>query len=98
MAKARILETRKAKKDLAKAPEQIVRSYEIWASLVEVHGSQVLREFSGYNHEKLGGEWSGYYSSRLNKKWRVIYSIEKDGSVEIVSIQRVTPHDYRRKK
>ena len=75
---------------------QIVRAYEIWANLVELHGFHILRSFSGYHDEKLSGEWSGYRSSRLSKQWRVIYSVNKKKELEIVSVERITPHDYRR--
>lgn len=88
----------KGKKDHAKAPQRIVRAYEIWANLIEAHGTRILKNFSGYNDERLSGEWSGYRSSRLNKQWRVIYGVNRDKELEIVSVERVTPHDYRRKK
>lgn len=71
--KAEISESKKSQKDLDKAPVEIVKSYEVWARLVEEHGLAILREFKGYHDEKLRGEWAGYRSSRLNKSWRVIY-------------------------
>lgn len=94
--KARILESKRAQKGLAKAPSEIVRAYEIWARLVEDHGSGILWEFKGYHNEKLSGVWEGHLSCRLNRKWRVIYSVDKQGHIEIVTVERVTPHDYRR--
>ncbi|MGE4133389.1 MAG: type II toxin-antitoxin system mRNA interferase toxin, RelE/StbE family [Bdellovibrionales bacterium] len=92
-----ITESRQANKDLEKAPNQIIRAYEIWARLVEEHGVLILRSFKGYHDEALKGEWQGYRSSRLNLKWRVIYKATTTGSVQVVSVERVTPHDYRRK-
>lgn len=96
--KACIVESRQAQKGLGNAPGEIVRAYEIWARLVEEHGSEILREFKGYHDEKLSGEWAGYRSSRLNRKWRVIYRSDKSGQIEAVTVDRVTPHDYRRKR
>lgn len=90
-----INESKGAQKELAKAPREVVSSYEIWARLIEEHGLAVLREFKGYHDEKLQGEWLGYRSSRLNRKWRVIYQADTPGKIQIVSVVRVTPHDYR---
>lgn len=93
--KIKILELRSAAKDLDKAPKEVVRSYEIWARLVETHGMMILRDFKGYHDEKLAGNLESYRSSRLNRKWRVIYQIKYDGAHEVVEVRRVTPHDYR---
>jgi len=79
------------------APGEIVRAYEIWARLIEEHGSRILFEFKGYHDEKLNGKWAGYRSSRLNRKWRVIYRSTKGKQFEIVNVERVTAHDYRRR-
>ncbi|NJL24419.1 MAG: type II toxin-antitoxin system mRNA interferase toxin, RelE/StbE family [Calothrix sp. SM1_5_4] len=92
-----ITESRQANKDLDKAPTQIIRAYEIWARLVEEHGVAILRDFKGYHDEALKGEWQGYRSSRLNLKWRVIYRVTTSGEIHVVNVERVTPHDYRRK-
>ena len=96
--KIRISESRKAEKDLLKAPIEILRAYEIWTSLIEVHGSQILRNFPGYRDEKLKGDWASFRSSRLSKQWRVIYSRNKLNELEVICVERVTAHDYRRKK
>lgn len=93
---SRIVESKQAEKGLAKAPVEIRKSYEVWARLVEEHGTNILREFKGYHDEKLHGEWEGFRSSRLNRQWRVIYKTRRDGTLEIVTVERITPHDYRR--
>ena len=97
MKQAKISESKKAEKDLDKAPKEILRSYETWARLIESHGTSVLRKFPGYHDEMLKGEWLGFRSSRLNLQWRVIYQVSRSGEIEIVSVARVTAHDYRRK-
>ena len=54
-----------------------------------------LKLIKGFHDESLSGDWKGYRSSRLNIQYRVIYQINKD---EIyVNVEKVTPHDYRRK-
>ncbi len=91
-----IRELRHAAKDLDKAPKDIVRSYEIWARLVETHGIEILRDYKGYHDEKLIGNFKGCRSSRLNRKWRVIYEIKNNESLVIIEVVSVTPHDYRK--
>lgn len=93
----KINESKQAQKDLDKAPKEILRSYETWARMIESHGATVLRKFPGYHDEMLRGDWQGHRSSRLSLKWRVIYQISHNGEVEIVSVVRVSAHDYRRK-
>ena len=95
--KAEIVESKSAQKELAKAPKEILVSYEIWARLVEEHGTSILREFKGYHDEKLHGHWAKFRSSRLNLKWRVIYQVDRGGKIEVVNVSRITPHDYRSK-
>ena len=95
--KAEIVESKSAQKELAKAPKEILVSYEIWARLVEEHGTSILREFKGYQDEKLHGQWAKFRSSRLNLKWRVIYQVDRGGKIEVVNVSRITPHDYRSK-
>lgn len=96
--KARIVESGKAQKDLNRTPSEVLRAYEIWARLIEEHGAGVLTVFKGYRDEKLRGEWIGYRSSRLNRKWRVIYTSNRQGQIEVVRVERVVPHEYRRKR
>ena len=86
MADTELLESRKARKDLDKAPKEIVRSYVIWIRLVEQLGTKALRNYPGYNDEKLKGDWEGYRSCRLNKQWRVIYGVGQDGEIEVVTV------------
>lgn len=90
-------ESLQIKKDLSKAPKQIIKSYLIWCKLVEEHGLAIFKKFKGYHDEKLYGVWNAYRSSRLNKKWRVIYKVSAFDEITIVRVEKVTPHDYRRK-
>ncbi len=94
---AKLHESKKAQKALNFAPKEILLSYEVWARLVESHGHIALKRFPGYKDEALKGQWSGYRSSRLNLKWRVIYYINHQSELEIINVEHVTAHDYRRK-
>lgn len=93
--KALLVETNRACRDLERAPAQVLVSYEVWARLIEEHGAGILRSFGGYHDEKLSGRLSTFRSSRLNRKWRVIYRSDSDKRLEVITIERVTAHDYR---
>ena len=87
-----IREHHKLDKVIAKLPLQVVKKYELWKNIVFRHGPDKLREFPGFNDEKLKGEFKGQRSSRFNIQYRVIYSIEKE--VVSVYVIDITPHKY----
>jgi len=87
-----IQEHRGISKVCRKLPEQVLRKYELWKSIVEWHGPRKLREFPGFGDEKLRGERSDERSSRLNLQYRVIYSI--DGKTQTVYVLEITAHKY----
>jgi len=90
-----IYEHRKAVKQLAFLPIDILKRYEKWKDIVSISGPDGLREIAGFRDEALRGEWKGHRSSRLNIQYRVIYKVEKD--LVLVQVVNVSPHDYRRK-
>lgn len=90
-----VLEHRKVEKNLAAAPAEVQKRYEKWKDIVMLSGPQGLRLITGFHDEALAGEWRGYRSSRLNAQYRVIYAVDKERV--LVRVERVTPHDYRRK-
>jgi plasmid maintenance system killer protein len=87
-----IREQHKLDEVVEKLPLQVVKRYELWKSIVFRHGPDKLREFPGFNDEKLKGEHEGKRSSRLNIQYRVIYSVEKK-NISIYVIE-ITPHKY----
>ncbi len=76
----------------SKLPLNVVKKYELWKNLVFRHGPDKLREFPGFNDEKLKGERRGQRSSRLSLQYRVIYKVEKD--IVTVFVLEITPHEY----
>ena len=88
----RIREHRNISKVCGKLPASIVRKYELWKNIVARHGPEKLREFPGFNDEKLRGERDGQRSSRLNLRYRVIYSVDRE--LVSVDVVEVTPHKY----
>lgn len=90
-----IFEHRRVAKQLASAPEEVLKRYEKWKDIVVLSGPQGLRQIKGFHDEALGGEWKGYRSSRLGIKYRVLYKVEA-GTIAVYVFE-VTPHDYRKK-
>ncbi|MEA1989992.1 MAG: type II toxin-antitoxin system mRNA interferase toxin, RelE/StbE family [Pseudomonadota bacterium] len=90
-----IYEHRKAVKQLASLPIDVLKRYEKWKDIILISGPYGLKKIRGFRDEALRGEWKGHRSSRLNIQYRVIYKIEKD--LVLVQVVNVTPHDYRRK-
>jgi len=90
-----IYEHRKAVKQLASLPIDVLKRYEKWKDIILISGPNGLKQIKGFRDEALRGEWKGHRSSRLNIQYRVIYKIEKD--LVFVQAVNVTPHDYRRK-
>ena len=91
----RILEHRRAARQLDRLAEDILKRYEKWKDIVVVSGPAGLRLIKGFHDEALSGEWKGCRSSRLSLKYRVIYRIVKD-QVSVLVLD-VTAHDYRKK-
>ena len=87
--------TKLAKKQLLKAPKHIRLKLDIWRQTVLLQGLEATRKEKGFHDEPLYGQREGQRSIRLNKQWRAIYSTLADGSLTLLTIEEVTPHDYR---
>ena len=91
----RILEHRRAARQLDRLADDILKRYEKWKDIVVVSGPTGLRLIKGFHDEALSGEWKGCRSSRLSLKYRVIYrAVKEQVSVLVLDI---TAHDYRKK-
>lgn len=90
-----ILEHKRVEKALASAPIEVQKRYEKWKDIVKISGPRGLRLIKGFRDEALTGRWKGFRSSRLNIRYRVIYKVIKNQV--LVEVERVTPHDYRRR-
>jgi proteic killer suppression protein len=84
-------------RQLKRTPGFVVKALQEWVLAVETFGLREVRKIKGYHDEPLRGERQGQRSVRLNRKWRLIYSERVDGTVHIVVVEEVTPHDYRTK-
>ena len=86
--------SRKAKKQLAKVPEHIVRKFAVWADLVRVDGIEVARAVPGFRDHALKGTWQGYRAIRLSDAYRAIYIIRGADLMETVLVEEVNKHEY----
>lgn len=91
----KIYEHKQVEKQLKSSPIEIQKKYEKWKDIVAISGPQGLILIKGFSDEPLKGEWNGYRSSRLSRQYRVIYQTNMDEV--FVQVEKITPHDYRRK-
>ncbi len=84
-------------KQLKKLPEEIRVRLQRWIKTVEEFGLTEARKVKGYHDEPLKGQRAGERSIRLGLKWRAIYIQSKTGEINIIFLQEITPHDYRKK-
>ena len=80
------------RKACARAPDSVVKKYELWKNIVSRHGPEKLREFPGFGDEKLKGRRKSQRSSRLNLQYRVIYVVDRE--IVTVFVLEITPHKY----
>jgi proteic killer suppression protein len=80
------------RKACERAPESVIRKYELWKDIVFRHGPQKLREFPGFGDEKLKGQRKGERSSRLSLQYRVVYAVDRKNVT--VFVLEITPHKY----
>lgn len=85
---------KKAAKNLLKAPIQVQQKFVLWQIKLEADGLRATRKVSGFHDEPLKGNRTGQRSIRLNTLWRAIYTEHLNGSLELVEVKEVTPHDY----
>ena len=81
-------------KALKKAPYFICSKVQIWADMVEKEGLPAVQKIQGLKDHKLKGDRKGQRSVYLNRKWRLIYTVSKEGQVNIITVKEVIPHDY----
>ena len=65
-----------------------------WVLFIENKGLQKARTFPGFRDHGLKGNRNKQRSVYLTKKWRVIYSLNRYGQINIITVEEVIPHDY----
>ena len=86
--------SRNAQKQLRKIPQGIVRNLQLWVHAVITSGLEEVRKIPGYHDEPLKGNRKGQRSIRLSRAYRAIYEIRENGTVQFVSVEEVSKHDY----
>lgn len=86
--------SKKAEKQLERMPVHIIDKLETWVDAVERDGLEIVKRIPGYHDEPLKGNRLGQRSIRLSRGYRAIYEIRFDGTVEFVSVEEVSKHDY----
>jgi len=86
--------SRRARKHLGSVPGHVAAKLLFWVNEVETHGLEETRKYRGFHDEPLRGKRRGQRSIRLSRAYRGIYEIKTDESLEFVSIEEVTKHDY----
>ncbi len=81
-------------KQLDGLPDQIVRKFYAWVSVVQLSGLRETRKSPGFHDEPLKGDRKGQRSVRLNKAYRAIYVETNDGEIELVEVIEVNKHEY----
>lgn len=89
-----IVDLAPVKKSLKKVPYFIRDKVQIWADMVEKEGLPAVQKVRGFKDHVLKGNRKGQRSVYLNKKWRLIYTVNKEGQINIIIVKEVIPHDY----
>jgi proteic killer suppression protein len=59
----------------------------------DMQSTQDLRNLKSLHFEKLNEKrYEGKYSIRINKAYRIIFSINRDGGLEIIEIDEINNH------
>jgi proteic killer suppression protein len=66
----------------------------MWVDQVTYEGLHATRKIPGYHDEALKGSWKGFRSIRLSLGYRAFYTIQSDGLLTFVAIERVNKHEY----
>jgi proteic killer suppression protein len=86
--------SRRAQKDLRSAPQHVATKLLYWVREVETNSLEETRRQPGFHDEPLKGRRKGQRSVRLSRAYRAIYVIRRDGSLEFVSVEEVSKHEY----
>ena len=90
----RVQISKAARKQLRRVPRHIADNLLAWVDDVEFRGLEEVRKVKGYHDEPLHGGRQGQRSIRLSRSYRAIYIVYFDRTIEFVSIEEVSKHDY----
>ncbi len=86
----------KVEKYLKRLPKRIYELFFIWVDFIEKDGWEHTRHLKVYKDHTLKGFWKGFRSVSLKWSYRIIYQHQKDGKINIIKIERISKHDYKK--
>ena len=86
--------TKRAQRDLRKVPRHVAVKLRRWVRDVTGFGLETIRKVPGYHDEPLKGKRLGQRSIRLSKSYRAIYVVSQEGTLELVTVEEVSKHEY----
>ena len=87
--------SKRAEKNLVKAPKQVSAKFLYWKQQVEEHGLEAVMKIPGYHDEPLQGKLKGYVRSvRMALGYRAYYRVI-GGRVKCILVEDVNRHDYK---
>ena len=94
----RIVELNEVQRLLRKKtiPARIIEKYQTWKDLVSNGGLPALRALPALNLHALKGQLEGLYTCYLTLQWRVIFAIDENERVLLVTVHQVTAHHYKK--
>ena len=92
-----IVDFSKVNKHLKKLPSHILTEFRIWVQTIETAGLRAMRIQKRYRDHLLKGNRKGQRASCFGRSYRVIYEVHKSGEINIIKVEKVTNHDYRKK-
>lgn len=82
-------------KNRKKVPAEIIDNLQVWVEQVEKFGIYAVQKVQRWKDHSLVGLRKGQRAVRLSYLWRAIYRVDKNGAINVVHVEEVTPHDYR---
>ena len=92
-----IVDYSKVDKQLKKLPKAILVEFRIWVQTIEMAGLWETQKVTRYRDHSLKGNRKGQRAACFGRSYRVIYEVHKSGKINIVIVERVSKHDYRKK-
>jgi len=94
--RSNVFNTKKAERDLKKIPRHILTQFDLWVEVIETDGYLAMQQIKGYHDHPLLGDRKGQRSSSLSKSYRVIYEMVEGDSIQIIEVQEVNKHEYKK--
>ena len=89
--------SKEADKQIKKLHPYLLKQYLVWVKSIKRYGYDIVKSSHRYKDHILKGKWKGYRAFRLSYSYRVIYKTHKDGDIQIIKVERISKHDYKKR-